>query len=51
LPLFDDAGVVLSMMSQGDLSSYTLAGALFSVWGQSKATFMQEPSLIFHGHQ
>lgn len=46
LPIVDDAGVLTSMMSQGDFVSYTWPELFQRLGEQSKATFIKMPSLI-----
>jgi len=46
LPVVDDEGVVISMMSQGDFVSYTWPELLGRLKEQARATFDVSPSLI-----
>lgn len=46
LPVVDDDGVVISIMSQGDFVSYTWPELLGRVREQAKATFDKSPSIV-----
>jgi len=46
LPIVDDNGVVVSMMSQGDFVSYTWPELLGRVGEKARATFDSSPSLV-----
>jgi CBS domain-containing protein len=46
LPIVDDGGVLVAMMSQGDFVSYTWPELIQRLGDQSKATFIKMPSLI-----
>lgn len=46
LPVVDDQGVIISMMSQGDFVSYTWPELLGRLREQAKATFDVSPSLV-----
>jgi CBS domain-containing protein len=46
LPVVDDNGVVISMMSQGDFVSYTWPQLLSRLGEQARATFELSPSLF-----
>lgn len=46
LPVVDDQGAVITMMSQGDFVSYTWPELLSRVREQAKATFDGNPSLV-----
>lgn len=46
LPVVDDGGVVINMMSQGDFVSYTWPELMARLKEQAKATFDGNPSLI-----
>ncbi|WP_426009567.1 CBS domain-containing protein [Caulobacter sp. DWR2-3-1b2] len=46
LPVVDDEGVIISMMSQGDFVSYTWPELLGRLTEQAKATFDVSPSLV-----
>ncbi len=49
LPVVDDDGIVINMMSQGDFVSYTWPQLLGRVVEQAKATFDLSPSLFVAG--
>jgi CBS domain-containing protein len=49
LPIVDDQGTVISIMSQGDFVSYTWPQLLHRVAEQAKATFELSPSLFVAG--
>ena len=46
LPVVDDQGVLVSMMSQGDFVSYTWPELLGRLREQARATFDVSPSLV-----
>lgn len=46
LPVVDDQGVVISMMSQGDFVSYTWPELMGRLREQARATFDGSPSLV-----
>lgn len=46
LPIVDDSGTVISMMSQGDFVSYTWPQLLSRLGEQARATFELSPSLF-----
>jgi len=46
LPVVDDQGVLISMMSQGDFVSYTWPELLGRLREQARATFDVSPSLV-----
>lgn len=46
LPVVDDQGVIISMMSQGDFVSYTWPELMGRLTEQARATFNVSPSLV-----
>ena len=46
LPVVDDQGVIISMMSQGDFVSYTWPELMGRLKEQARATFNVSPSLV-----
>lgn len=46
LPVIDDQGVIISMMSQGDFVSYTWPELMGRLKEQARATFDVSPSLV-----
>ncbi|WP_309627720.1 CBS domain-containing protein [Brevundimonas sp.] len=46
LPVIDDQGVIISMMSQGDFVSYTWPELMGRLGEQARATFDVSPSLV-----
>ena len=46
LPVIDDQGVIISMMSQGDFVSYTWPELMGRLREQARATFDVSPSIV-----
>ncbi|MBJ7446550.1 MAG: CBS domain-containing protein [Brevundimonas sp.] len=46
LPVIDDQGIIISMMSQGDFVSYTWPELMGRLKEQAKATFDVSPSIV-----